>query len=165
MNVLFHLAAGFGIALAICNEAVKPKIWGAAATGAFIAFVSHALLDYTPHCYPINSKIDVIGGFILLLALVLFARKEYRLIMFATLSGAILPDLIDLLPAILNQQFNLGLPVYTKIFPWHWKTYSGSIYNGSCNASHINIAMICISVGALIILKYKRVKWIYKQHN
>lgn len=26
MNVLFHLAAGFGIALAVCNEAVKPKI-------------------------------------------------------------------------------------------------------------------------------------------
>ncbi len=165
MNVLFHLTTGFGIALAICNEAVKPKIWATAATGAFIAFVSHALLDYTPHCYPINSKIDVIAGFISLLALIFFARKECRLIIFATLSGAILPDLIDLLPAILNQQFNLGLPIYNKIFPWHWKIYSGSIYNDSCSASHINIAMICTSVGALMILKYKTVKWIYAQHN
>lgn len=165
MNVLFHLAAGFGIALAVCSEAVKPKIWPTATTGALIAFVSHALLDYTPHCYPINSKIDFIAGFILLLALSLFARKGYRLIIFATLSGAVLPDIIDLLPAILNKQLHLELPVYNKVFPWHWKIYSGSIYNGSCNASHINIAMICISVGALMILKYKTVKWIYKQHN
>jgi len=163
MNVLFHLAAGFGIALTICNEAVKPKIWGAAATGAFIAFVSHALLDYTPHCYPINSKIDVIAGFILLLILIFFVRKEYRLIMFATLSGAILPDLIDLLPAILNQQFNLGLPVYTKIFPWHWSIYSGSIYNGDCSVSTINIVLVLIAVLFISIVKRQTIRKIYSQ--
>lgn len=165
MNVLFHLTAGFGIALALCNVAPKPKIWPTAATGAFIAFVSHALLDYTPHCYPINSKIDVTAGIISLLALTFFARKEYRLIIFATLSGSILPDLIDLLPAILNKQFNLNLPGYPKIFPWHWKIYSGSIYNGHCSTSHINIAMICIAVFALIMLKHKTVKWIYSHHK
>lgn len=165
MNVLFHLTAGFGIVLALCPVAPKPKVWTTAATGAFIAFVSHALLDYTPHCYPINSKIDVIGGFILLLALVFFARKEYRLIMFATLFGAILPDLIDLLPDILNKQLKLDLPGFPKIFPWHWKIYSGSIYNGHCGTSHINIAMICIAVFTLIILKHKTVKWIYSHHN
>lgn len=165
MNVLFHLTAGFGIALALCNVVPKPKVWPTAATGAFIAFISHALLDYTPHCYPINSKIDVIAGFILLLTLSFFARKKYRLIMFATLSGSILPDVIDLLPAILNKQLHLQLPVYNKFFPWHWKIYSGSIYNGSCGTSHINIAMVGMAAGIIIILKYKTVKWVYTRNN
>lgn len=163
MNVLFHLAAGFGIALAVCPEAAQPKVWSTAATGAFIAFASHALLDYTPHCYPINSKIDFIGGFILLLALTFFARKEYRLIIFATLSGAVLPDIIDLLPAILNKQFNLELPIYTKVFPWHWKNYSGSIYTNECHVSNINIGLLLFSVLLVVLLKKSMVRRIFSQ--
>lgn len=163
MNVLFHLTAGFGIALAVCPEAAQPKVALIAAAGAFIAFVSHALLDYTPHCYPINSKIDVIGGFILLLALTFFARKEYRLIIFATLSGAVLPDIIDLLPAILNKQLNLELPIYTKVFPWHWKNYSGSIYTNEFHVSNINIGLLLFSVLLVVLLKKSTVRRMFSQ--
>lgn len=165
MNVLFHLAAGLGIALAVCSDVPEPKTMIRASAGAFIAFVSHALLDYTPHCYPIHSKLDFIAGFILLVTLSIFARKGYKRIIFATLCGAILPDIIDLLPSIVSKQSGINLPAYPKIFPWHWKIYSGSIYDGSCSTSHINIAMICFSLCALIIAKHKTVKSIYFERN
>lgn len=161
MNVLFHLAAGFGIAVAVSTEVAKPKIPLTATTGAFIAFVSHALLDYTPHCYPINSKIDVIAGIISLLVLTFFARKGYRLIMLATLFGSVLPDVVDLLPAILNKQLHLELPVYNKVFPWHWKNYSGSIYYGNCSTSHLNTAMICFATGIIMLVRWNTIKTIY----
>ena len=163
MNVLFHLAAGFGIAVALCNQELKPKKIPTATAGAFIAFVSHALLDYTPHCYPINSKVDFIAGFILLLVLSFFARKEYRWIMLATLCGSVLPDIIDLLPAILNKQFHLNLPVYAKIFPWHWKIYSGSIYINECQVSNINIGLLLFSVLLVVLLKKSTVRRMYSQ--
>ncbi|MBL7705601.1 MAG: hypothetical protein JNM21_08610 [Taibaiella sp.] len=161
MNVLFHLVAGFGIAIAVCTEVAKPKIFLTATAGVFIAFVSHALLDYTPHCYPINSKVDFIAGFILLFALIFFARKEYKVIMLVTLTGAVLPDIIDLLPAILNKQLHLKLPVYNKVFPWHWKNYSGSIYNGNCSTSHLNTAMICFATGIIMLVRWNTIKTIY----
>ncbi len=186
MNVLFHLATGFGIALAVCPDNVelrepqppnylqskgssegtlhsnrKTNSRITAIAGTFIAFVAHGLLDYAPHCYPINSKADFIIGFLLLISLSFFAKGNYKTIVFCTLLGSVLPDIIDLLPSILNSQLGIKLPVYEKLFPWHWKRYSGSIYNGDCSTSNINIALIVLSVLLIVVSKFELVKRMY----
>lgn len=168
MNVLFHLVAGFGITLALIDSEKTMDTANVVKTTlavSFLAFVSHALLDYTPHCYPINSKVDFIGGGLLLLVLSFFARKPYRPIIFFGLLASVLPDLIDLLPAIFNKYIGWRLPIYAKIFPWHWKVYSGSIYSGNCDVSNINIGMILMSVLLIILLKRKLFKDLYPKSN
>lgn len=164
MNILFHLAAGFGIVIVVCDSKAPSSnvnTWYTAAIGMVIAFVSHGLLDYAPHCYPINSKVDFVIGGILLLLLSSLAKGKYKLILFSTLIGSVLPDIIDLFPSILNKQLNFSFPTYNKIFPWHWKKYSGSIYNDDCNTSNVNISLLFVSVLGIIVLKWKNLKWMY----
>lgn len=131
MNALIHIATGFGISLIVAETntdklKIREKL-GTSFLGLTLSFVSHALLDYTPHCYPINSKIDFIAAALLLLSLTLLAAKNYRLVVVSCLVGSVLPDIIDLLPKILNKQLGFNFPEYNNLFPWHWKSYSGSI--------------------------------------
>ena len=156
MNVLIHIATGFGIAVAVTNTGKiksKKEIIITSALGLFVATVSHGLLDYTPHCYPINSKVDFIGGLLLLILLTFFCVKRFRLIMFCCLIGSVLPDIIDLLPSILNGQLGFELPVYDKIFPWHQREFSGSMYTSDCFVSNVNIGLILLSVIGILILR------------
>lgn len=156
MNALIHMATGLGIALTIADTTpVTPcrsllRCTAGFATGILV----HALLDYAPHCYPVNSKIDFIGSFVLLCLLVAATRRPYRLLIACCLTGAVFPDLTDLLPAILNKQLNWQLPVPEhRLFPWHQPAYSGSIYTGPCGVSDLNIFMVLTAVVATVLWK------------
>ena len=165
MNALIHIATGFGVATAVTDtKKVKTKkdIVKVSLVGMFVSTVSHALLDYAPHCYPISSKIDFIVGLLVLILLTFLCAKEFRPIMICCLIGSVLPDIVDLLPSILNNQLGLKLPIYDNIFPWHWKEYSGSIYNSHCLISNINIGLVLLSVIGVLIMRKTDLKVLYK---
>jgi len=152
MNVLFHLTSAIGLAVLLTDtksitrsQTVSPVV----VTGllGFIAgIISHGALDYIPHCYPVNAKADAVAGLLLMLFLTVKTNRKFRFITVATLLGIVFPDLVDLAPAILNKQLELNLPVVEKVFPWHWKEYSGSIYQNSCSISTLNHLLLCTSV-------------------
>jgi hypothetical protein len=85
----------------------------------------------------------------------LLARHEVRWILPACFLGAIFPDLADLGPAILNKQMQLNLPT-VKIFPWHWKQYSGSIYDGSRQWLSLLNHLLVAGVSGFLIVRYRQ---------
>jgi hypothetical protein len=144
MNVIFHTTAAIGVTVLfaetdkIDNSLKIRKIFGTSILVFAMGIISHGVLDYIPHCYPINSKLDVILGSIIISTTTWFMNKRCRLISLSSFMGSIFPDLVDLLPSILNKQIGLGLPINNKVFPWHWQEFSGSVYNNNCNISTMN---------------------------
>jgi hypothetical protein len=128
-----------------------------------VALISHGVLDYIPHCYPVNSKLDAIIGLTMILTTTWLTNKKYRLIMGLSFLGSVLPDLIDLLPRILNKQFKLNIPVADKIFPWHLSQYSGSIYNGDCSISILNHILLFVTIGIVIWCRRTDAKIIFRR--
>lgn len=152
MNVLFHLTSAIGLAVLLTDaksltrsQTVRPVLV-TGILGFAAGIISHGALDYIPHCYPVNAKADAVTGLLLMLFLTVKTNRKFRFITVATLLGTVFPDLVDLAPAILNKQLDLNLPIVEKIFPWHWKEYSGSIYQSSCNISTLNHLLLGASV-------------------
>ena len=121
------------------------------AIGLVIGIVVHGILDYLPHSYPIPSRLDVALSLILVVLTIAMAKPKTRSIVLACYLGCILPDVIDLAPAILNRTFGLGLPT-PKMFPWHWPKYSGSIYDGSkkLESALLHFAVLALSIGLIV---------------
>ena len=157
MNVTFHTLAGLATAAII-----SPRITSEDSPRSFarqdlfwlsIGFASgvltHGLLDYAPHAYPFKSAIDVLVGLVLFCVALSVARRRYRLLLVVCFVGCIFPDVIDLGPAIVNKRTGWSLPV-VKIFPWHWREYSGSIYDGSRAVEsflyHLIVAGVCLTL-------------------
>lgn len=156
MNVMFHIATGLSTAVLLTdtseinrNSAYK-KILPIALFGFVIGIISHGALDYIPHCYPINSKLDILLGLLSILILLLISKEKYKLIFLGSLIGCVFPDIVDLLPSMLNKFLRLELPVLEKLFPWHWKQYSGSIYTDECNVSFINHSLVLLTVSLIL---------------
>ncbi|MDJ1491833.1 hypothetical protein QNI19_02745 [Cytophagaceae bacterium DM2B3-1] len=164
MNVLFHTTTAIGVAVLLTNTTQLEKshsLINRITTGiaAFtVGAISHGALDYIPHCYPINSKIDVAIGLAMILVVTWLTHKRYRIIVGASFLGCIFPDIADLSPAIINKQVGLNLPVFSKIFPWHWHAYSGSIYTGDCNVSTINHLLLIVVICAICWYRQEDVK-------
>lgn len=152
MNVIFHTTSAFGIAVlltdtkAITTATTNNKVVETGIFGFVLGILSHGALDYIPHCYPINSKLDAIAGLAMIIVVVWLTTKRYRLITGLSFLGCVSPDLIDLSPSILNKQLGLSLPVMDRIFPWHWHEYSGSIYEDNCDVSSVNHLFVISSV-------------------
>jgi hypothetical protein len=110
----------------------------------------HGLLDYVPHSYPLRSGPDVAFGLILFLLAITWAKRKHRPLVGACCFGSVLPDVVDLGPAIVNRLFGWSLPV-VKIFPWHWHQYSGSIYDGTKRLESLvlHLGVIMLSVGTI----------------
>lgn len=156
MNIIFHATAALGI-IATLNNTEKPakssKSIVSQALAAFaIGLISHGALDYIPHCYPIDPKIDVIVGSFIIGMLTLLSKSNYRIIVALTFLGSIFPDLVDLSPQILNKFLGTSIPVSDNVFPWHWEKYSGSIFIDDCKTSTLNhsilvfvVVIICVS--------------------
>ncbi len=167
MNVIFHIATAIGITTLIIdtskiNANAKFKI---AITFVIfsMAFFSHGILDYIPHCYPINSKIDFISGLLIVIIFTFLVKKPYKLIIVFAFGGSIFPDLIDLAPAILNKYLEFNLPIHKNVFPWHWPEYSGSLYNRDCGVSTLNHILLMLTITAICLFKWKKLKeMIYK---
>lgn len=171
MNVTLHTITAVGIATLLTNidDVEQSKsLKSISFTGAcvFVAgVIGHGILDYLPHCYPINSKFDVIFSLMAMLLLLWFANKSFRLILGLSFLGSIFPDLIDLSLPILNKQLGINLPTFSNIFPWHWHQYSGSIYNGDCSISTINHLLVLLINGIILWLKRPTLKRLFSQFN
>ncbi|WP_196887381.1 hypothetical protein [Aureivirga sp. CE67] len=155
MNVLFHLSVGVGIIAAMSHQNLEKNRVLKIGSGFLLGVLSHGVLDYTPHCYPINSKIDVILGLFIILLCIKSVKKEFRILVSAVLFGCIFPDIIDLSPGIINKLLGWNLPTFENIFPWHIHKYSGSIYSDDCNVSNINHILTLVFSAILIILNRK----------
>lgn len=160
MNALFHIAAGASVIAGMSHaksETAKDVVKLSSA-GFFLGLLSHGILDYTPHCYPLNSKVDAILGLLLILLIVWKINWNWKAIAGFTLLGCVIPDIIDLAPEILNSLFNLGLPTFDKLFPWHLREFSGSIYTDECKVSAINHWLTILFCAIVVLLNVKSLK-------
>ena len=148
MNVIFHTATALCISILLTDTGSlsagpdKRRILATAACVFAAGIISHGLLDYMPHHYPLNSKLDVILSLFVILMTTWCAKKLYRPILLISFIGSILPDIIDLSSAILNKHLGTNIPIASKLFPWHWPVYSGSIYRGDYTVSIVNHMLV-----------------------
>jgi len=164
MNVLFHLATGVAI-IAIHSRVKQPNKPLYYISGFVLGVISHGILDYTPHCYPIHSKVDAILGLITIVFLLFTIRKEFKILSGFILLGSIFPDLLDLSPGIINNLFQLNLPTFNPIFPWHFHHYSGSIYSNNCSVSTLNHFLVLLFCGIIVFLNFSGVKRLFNSKN
>jgi hypothetical protein len=171
MNILLHTTTAISVAVLLTDtnrikQATNSKIIYWTSFFAFtVSLISHGALDYIPHCYPINSKFDAIAGLLMILITIWMTNKKYRLIIGLAFAGCIFPDLVDHLPSILNKEFGFSLPIFEKIFPWHVKEYSGSIYSGNCNISNLNHALLLLTIAIVFYCRWKDVMVICKNDS
>ena len=137
MNVTFHALGSFAAAAVLSAKLVPcencfflrsdlPFL----AVGFVAGVLLHGLLDFAPHSYPFPAAFDVLLCLALFAAFAFLVRRRNLVLLVACFVGCLFPDIVDLLPAMINKRVNLGLPV-VKVFPWHWREFSGSIYDGS----------------------------------
>ena len=168
MNIIFHTTAAIGIAVLLTerneidNSPNIKNVFEASIFAFTLGIISHGVLDYIPHCYPINSKFDVILGLIIIITTTFWANINYRPVIVLSFIGSIFPDLVDLLPNIINKQFGFHLLIVNKVFPWHWSNYSGSIYRNDCNVSTMNHVLLILTVGIICWNKRNVIKQIFR---
>jgi len=170
MNVIFHTTTAIGLTAILTDTSRlgdKPALAETLPTAISvfaIGIISHGVLDFIPHCYPINSKLDVIAGLAMILLMTWLTNRHFRSIMGLAFLGAIFPDIVDLGPKILNKYLNLGLTIPDNIFPWHWQLYSGSIYNGTCSVSTSNHLLLIFTVGVIVWTRRSDMKCIFRKN-
>ena len=171
MNVIFHTTTAISVAVLLTDTKrieqltiSKSVIW-TSMLAFTVGLISHGVLDYIPHCYPINSKIDAIAGLTMILLITWLTNKKYRLIMGLSFLGCIFPDLVDLLPSIINKQLGLSLPIIDQVFPWHLHDYSGSIYNENCNNSTLNHVLLLLTVCIICWCRRTDLKRIFRKDD
>lgn len=169
MNVIFHTTAAIGLTAILTDTSRlgdRPTFAETLPTALSVfvlGIISHGALDYIPHCYPINSKVDVIAGLAMILSITWLTNRHFRSIMGLAFLGAILPDIVDLGPKLLNKYLNLGLTIPDNIFPWHWHIYSGSIYNGTCSVSTLNHLLLILTVGVIVWTRRSDLRCMFKK--
>ncbi len=155
MNITFHAVGSFATVAVLSLEPSENRRSVSALKKYVIGFVSgvliHGILDLLPHNYPLPSKLDVMFALILLLAILFASQKQNLILIVICFIGAIFPDVIDLSPGIINKRLGFQISLLPfKIFPWHWKEFSGSVYDGSRNFEsivyHGLFLLICFSL-------------------
>jgi hypothetical protein len=155
MNVTFHVLGSFATTavLSFPPQANRQNFSGFRRyiIGFIAGVLIHGVLDFLPHQYPLRSKTDVVSALILFAVFSFMAKWQNLLLLWTCFIGSIFPDLVDLSAGIVNKHLAIPIPELPfKIFPWHWKEFSGSIYDGSRNAEsaiyHISFLLICLSL-------------------
>ena len=171
MNVIFHTTTAIGVAVLLTNTrtvgttpAIK-EVMPTALSAFGVGIISHGILDFIPHCYPINSKLDVIAGLAIILLTTWICNPQYRAVVGFSFFGCIFPDLFDLGPKILNKQLSLGLTIYENVFPWHWYNYSGSIYSGDCVVSTVNHFLLIFTLAIIFWTRRRQLKNIFAKNR
>src|SRR5690349_9306159 len=162
MNVTFHTLTALATAAVLSSKHIKSaseKVFAFSdksvlVVGFAVGVVSHGLLDYVPHTYPIRSTVDVALSLVLFAVAIFLAKPHHRLLLAVCFLGSIFPDLIDLAPAILNHHLGWSLPV-VGVFPWHWRQYSGSIYDGNRKVESLLAHVLVVSVSLGLIYFYR----------
>jgi hypothetical protein len=169
MNVIFHTTTAIGVTVLLTdtirlgNRPTIIQVIPTALCAFVIGIISHGVLDFIPHCYPINSKLDVIAGLAMILCTTWLTNRHFRVIAGLACLGAIFPDVVDLGPKIISKYLNLGLALPDNFFPWHWHMYSGSIYNGTCNVSTLNHLLLLLTIGVILWTRRTDLKVIIKR--
>lgn len=136
MNILFHLTTAIPLVALVANTKGDNRRTGVRTVLVFgLGILMHGVLDIVPHCYPIPSEWDAVAGLLIMALLLWFSNRRFRLLLAFAFLGVLFPDLVDHSSDIINHRLGWQLPVWDNIFPWHWKTYSGSIYNQDCRLS------------------------------
>jgi len=136
MNVTFHAITGFGISHIAARGLDQSVTTGSdrrdirALLLAFVAGVlSHGVLDGLKHGYPIPYFVDPPLALAFGVVWCAAVKARYRILFAAVFVAVMLPDLLDLGPAIANRLLGWHLPIFRRhIFPWHWADGSGSLY-------------------------------------
>ena len=162
MNVIFHISVGAAIVASMSHLEMNKHKTVKVTSGFIIGIISHGVLDYAPHCYPINSVLDFILGLLVILLIFFSVKNEFKVLVSAVLFGCVFPDILDLLPEIANSKLGLNFPIFENIFPWHLHEYSGSIYTENCNVSNINHIFTLVFSGIVILLNKKGVMKVLK---
>jgi hypothetical protein len=169
MNILLHTTTAITIAATTIGKSEflddKPIV-PTLKKGLFVflaAFISHAALDFIPHCYPLPAKIDVIVSLAVFGLFLFRIQKEFRIFMILAFVGGIFPDLIDLGPAIIGKYTVLSFGSSSKVFPWHWEGFSGSIYNFNCAKSYFYLACLLLVCAIMWLIKWKDITNIFKR--
>ena len=169
MNIIFHTTTAISVAVLLTDTkrieqgSTSKKILWTSIFGFIVGVISHGALDYIPHCYPVNAKLDAIAGLTMILTTTWLTNKKYRLIMGLSFLGSIFPDLVDLLPGIIIKQLGLSLPTNNKIFPWHLHDYSGSIYQHNCDNSTLNYILLLLIIIIVCWCRWTDAKTIFKK--
>lgn len=118
-------------------------------TSVFINVGLHGIFDILPHAYPFKGFMDIMLSLVLLGIVLLLVQARSIPVIIACFFGGVLPDIIDLGPAIVNKLNIVDLPVI-KVFPWHWPQFSGSIFDNrnvlTSLFCHIAVVVILIIV-------------------
>lgn len=171
MNIIFHTTTAISVAVLLTDtkrieQSSTSKAAVLTSVSAFaVGLISHGVLDYIPHCYPINSKIDAFVGLTMILTITWLTNKKYRLIMGLSFLGCVFPDLIDQSPNIINKLLGLNLPTIDTIFPWHLHEYSGSIYNEKCDNSTLNHILLLLTICIICWCRRTELKTMLKRTN
>ena len=119
MNGIFHTLSSVAIVVMVADVSkplAKMEVCSKMALAFTLGIIVHGILDYIPHRYPFNSKIDVIVSLAFILFLIFKAKRRYRGIVIASIFGCIFPDILDLSSGIFNKYLHLHLPIIQKIF-------------------------------------------------
>ena len=169
MNVTFHTLASLATA-SVLSLNTSQSLFSVTAlkrysVGFILGVLIHGILDFLPHNYPLPSKIDLIFAIILFISAIFLSQKQNRVLIFVCFAGAIFPDIVDLAPGILNKHLWIPVPQLSfKIFPWHWKEYSGSIYDRSRNfESFVYHSLVFLIISLLIFLYRKKLFFVNPQ--
>lgn len=133
MNVSFHALTSLAIGHASAPHLERASSrWRAAAvvaTACTLGLASHGVLDGLRHAYPLPSLADVVLAAVLGLGWIGLVRPEFRVLFALVFASAVIPDVVDLGPALAAQHLGLALPqLPVRPFPWHWREGSGSLY-------------------------------------
>ena len=124
----------------------------------------HGLLDWLPHSYPIPNSVDIVVSLILFAVALVLVKQQHRPLLCVCFLGAIFSDLVDLGPPMINKEFGWSLPV-VRVFPWHWRRYSGSIYNGSKVFDSFLLHLLVIGISAICLYAFREALFVQKSHR
>lgn len=155
MNILIHTTASLTISVLLSKSVTKNNLFNLKQVIQYslivlLNVILHGIFDILPHTYPVNMYLDPLISPLVILIILLIARKEFYLIIICSFIGSILPDIIDLGPRIASKLLGVQINGLLKIFPWHFEKYSGSIFNDPSNINsiinHFIILGICLFV-------------------
>jgi len=169
MNMVIHLTTAIGIVLLVTDTStavVYKKFRTPVLTGLFaftLGVISHAVLDYLPHCYHVPQTVDGILGLTMIITMFSLANKKYRFIVGLTIMGVFLPDLVDQWPLIVNKCSGLNLAPAGQLCPWHWTRFSGSIYDQKSTVSTINHIIVLMAIVTIFRIRWSSLKIIFSR--
>lgn len=162
MNVTFHALGSFATA-AVLSAKLAPCENGFflrsdlpfLAIGFITGILLHGVLDFAPHGYLFPAAFDIALCLALFAAFAFMVRRRNLILLIACYVGCLFPDIVDLLPAMINKRVNLGLPVI-KLFLWHWRDFSGSIYDGSRQFESNLWHSLLFATSVILLVSFRR---------